>query len=285
MRKVNAAIVSCVVLLAGAGALGAQILDRPAPTPAPPREPRPVIYKGQGDNPNAVVESQTMPPPGGPLAAQKPDPLKAGRPASQDGATVDSAIAALYESVSHPEETEPDWARMRDLFLPVGMLIPPKPARDDIFTVLDVDGFQDRVAQGRGGREAEGRSHGLLREGDRAQARLLRQRLPGLLDLRSAAVAGRREAVRPGDQQHPARARRTALVGRLGRLGHRASGQPDPARLPGRAREVAQLRVSAPAGRAPASAPWPPRRRPSGSRAGGCAPGCGARRSPCLRAT
>ena len=149
MRKQRICAVSCVVLLASAGTLTAQVLDRPAPTPVPPRTPRPVVIsKGQGDNPNPVVESQAMPPPGGPLAAQKPDPLRAGRPASQDGTSIDSAIAALYESVSHPEETEPDWARMRELFLPVGMLIPPKPARDDIFTVLDVDGFQERVRKG-----------------------------------------------------------------------------------------------------------------------------------------
>jgi hypothetical protein len=149
MKRTNVRAVSCVVLLAGAGALGAQVLDRPAPTPAPQRPPRPVIStKGQADDPNPVVESQAMPSSGGPLASQKPDPLRAGRPTSQDGATVESAVAALYESVSHPEASEPDWARMRELFLPVGMLIPPKPARDDIFTVLDVDGFQERVRKG-----------------------------------------------------------------------------------------------------------------------------------------
>jgi hypothetical protein len=66
-------------------------------------------------------------------------------PASAETATPEAIVAALYESVSHGPDTEPDWARMRRLFLPVGMLIPPKPARDDIFTVLDVDGFAERV--------------------------------------------------------------------------------------------------------------------------------------------
>jgi hypothetical protein len=117
MRKPRIRAVACVVLLAVAGASSAQVLDRPAPTPAP-------------------------------IAAQKPDLVRAARPAAQDGASVDAAVAALYESVSHPESSEPDWARMRELFLPVGMLIPPKPARDDIFTVLDVDGFQERVRKG-----------------------------------------------------------------------------------------------------------------------------------------
>lgn len=149
MRKPSVRAVSCVALLAGAGALSAQMLDRPAPTPVPRRAPPPLaIDRRQGDNPNPVVESQAMPPPGGPLAAKKPDPLPAGRPASQDGASIDAVVAALYESVSHPEASEPNWARMREFFLPVGMLIPPKPARDDIFTVLDVDGFQERVRKG-----------------------------------------------------------------------------------------------------------------------------------------
>ena len=34
---------------------------------------------------------------------------------------------------------------MREIFLPVGMLVPPKKPQDDMFTILDVDGFQDRV--------------------------------------------------------------------------------------------------------------------------------------------
>jgi len=68
-----------------------------------------------------------------------------GRPASGDGGSVDAILAALYESVSHPSDKEPDWARMRNIFLPVGMLIPPKRPNEDMFTVIDVDGFRDRV--------------------------------------------------------------------------------------------------------------------------------------------
>jgi hypothetical protein len=67
--------------------------------------------------------------------------------ADRDGATVDAALLALYESVSHPNDAEPDWKRMRNLFLPVGMLIPPKRPSEDMFTVLDVDGFRDRVRE------------------------------------------------------------------------------------------------------------------------------------------
>ena len=97
----------------------------------------------------SVLAAQTAKPPVAPGRA----PTAAG-----DHATVDSAIAALYDSVSHGPDAEPDWKRMRNLFLPVGMLIPPKPARDDIFTVLDVDGFQERVQKGAAAAKARGES-------------------------------------------------------------------------------------------------------------------------------
>jgi hypothetical protein len=64
---------------------------------------------------------------------------------SPDGASADAIVAALYASVSHDSATEPNWARMRELFLQVGMLIPPKNPRSDMFTVLDVDGFEELV--------------------------------------------------------------------------------------------------------------------------------------------
>lgn len=87
--------------------------------------------------------------------------LLCARPAAADGsqadgASVDAIVSALYQSVSHGPEAEPDWNRMRELFLPVGMLIPPKPARDDIFTVLDVDGFEARVKKGTAAAKAKG---------------------------------------------------------------------------------------------------------------------------------
>jgi hypothetical protein len=79
------------------------------------------------------------------------------RPAvSPDGASVDAIIKALYESVSHGPDAEPDWKRMRDIFMQVGMLIPPKPARDDIFTVLDVDSYEERTKKWMGDAKAKG---------------------------------------------------------------------------------------------------------------------------------
>ena len=92
------------------------------------------------------------------VSAQTAQPRSSPPPASGDGASVDAIIAALYESVSHPDGVEPDWARMRRIFIPVGMLIPPKRANQDIFTVLDVDGFRDRVREGMASLKKEGKT-------------------------------------------------------------------------------------------------------------------------------
>jgi hypothetical protein len=82
----------------------------------------------------------------GPTPAPRPGAPQAGASAG-DGVSVDAILKALYESVSHPDGVEPDWARMRKIFLPVGMLIPPKRPNQDMFTVLDVDGFRDRTRE------------------------------------------------------------------------------------------------------------------------------------------
>ena len=88
-----------------------------------------------------------MPTPGGPpperRAAQNAPP--SARPSDADGSSVDAIIAALYASVSHGEDGQPNFDRMRNIFLQVGMLIPPKDPRSELFTVLDVDGFEERV--------------------------------------------------------------------------------------------------------------------------------------------
>ncbi len=113
----------------------------------PTRPPvQPVIV----GNPKPVFLEATMPPPGEPLARQTPTPLLPGNPqgAAADTTSVDAIIAALYASVSHPDGQDPNWPRMRNLFLPVGMLVPPKRANQDMFTVVDVDGFRDLFRQG-----------------------------------------------------------------------------------------------------------------------------------------
>lgn len=83
-------------------------------------------------------------------------------PAPADAVTVDSIVAALYGSVSHPPEGSPDFERMRGIFLYVGMLIPPKKPTEDEFTVLDVDQFADRYRKGAAARAEKGATTGFF---------------------------------------------------------------------------------------------------------------------------
>src|SRR5215472_4089313 len=65
-------------------------------------------------------------------------------PPPADAASPEAIIAALYGSVSHAADASPNWERMRNIFLPVGMLVPPRKPDEAIFTVVDVDGFEER---------------------------------------------------------------------------------------------------------------------------------------------
>jgi hypothetical protein len=65
-------------------------------------------------------------------------------PAPADAASPEAIVAALYASVSHAPEASPNWERMRTIFLPVGMLVPPRKPEEALFTVIDVDGFEER---------------------------------------------------------------------------------------------------------------------------------------------
>ena len=122
-------------LLAASGPQQFYAPTRPpyAPVPAPPVNP--------------VFVSPSIPPPGEPLARRTPTPLAPGNPQARtrqsDASSVDAIIGALYASVSHGPEDEPNWKRMRSLFLPAGSLIPPKRPGETTFTVLDLAGFQD----------------------------------------------------------------------------------------------------------------------------------------------
>jgi hypothetical protein len=91
----------------------------------------------------ARLDAQAAKPPAG----SRPAPSAGSRPSDADGVSVDAIVAALYASVSHDEAAAPNWDRMRAMFLPVGMLIPPKNPKSDMFTVLDVDGFEQRVKE------------------------------------------------------------------------------------------------------------------------------------------
>lgn len=122
--------------------------SQPTPLPLNPGGVTPVVGQRLQD-PNAEAEARRMPTVGPPPDRRQPaPPSMSRRPSDADGASADAVVAALYASVSHDEASAPNWERMRNLFLQVGMLIPPKNPRSDMFTVLDVDGFEQRVREG-----------------------------------------------------------------------------------------------------------------------------------------
>jgi hypothetical protein len=154
MKKLSA-FAAAAAFCAGAAPLFSQYAPQASPPPSGP-EPRLGVTPSAGarlHDPNAEVEAQRMPTPGGPQDRRPLAPSKdaahqgSARVSEADGTSVDAVLAALYASVSHDEASSPNWERMRGIFLQVGMLIPPKNPRSDLFTVLDVDGFEQRVKE------------------------------------------------------------------------------------------------------------------------------------------
>ena len=81
------------------------------------------------------------------------------RRGAADTASVDAVIAALYASVSHPDGQDPDWPRMRKLFLPVGMLVPPKRPQPGHVHRARRRRLPRPLPAGHGGREAAGETN------------------------------------------------------------------------------------------------------------------------------
>ena len=77
-----------------------------------------------------------------------------------DGSSVESIVIALYQSVSHGPEYEPAWNRLRALFLPEAIIVPPMRADAEAFTVLDVDAFEQRIRKYIAGRKEKGEQLG-----------------------------------------------------------------------------------------------------------------------------
>jgi hypothetical protein len=78
-----------------------------------------------------------------------------------DGSSVDTIVTALYASVSHGPEYEPAWDRLRALFLPGAIVVPPKRADAEAFVVLEVDAFESRIRKYIAGRKEKGETLGL----------------------------------------------------------------------------------------------------------------------------
>ena len=172
-----------------------------------------------------------MPPPGGPQERRTPTPLSPGNPqaAAADTASVDAIIAALYASVSHPDGQDPDWARMRKIFLPVGMLVPPKRANQDMFTVLDVDGFRDLFRQGMAAAKQRGETNAFYETEIARQLDCFGNVCQAFSTYESRRAPTDEKPFTRGINSIQLLQRRPALVDRLHRLGHRAPGQPDSA--------------------------------------------------------
>jgi len=117
-----------------------------------------VSARAQGQNPidpidivnrlvNSYVRTHAMDGPSGPAPTPTPLPFKEPKPleVQPDWSSVDAIVTALYASVSHGPDSEPNWTRLRNLFLPEAMVVPPKAPDAETFTVLDVEKFEARV--------------------------------------------------------------------------------------------------------------------------------------------
>jgi hypothetical protein len=87
-----------------------------------------------------------------PLPAREPKPLDV----QPDGSSVEAIVVALYASVSHGPDSEPNWNRLRALFLPGAIMAPPKRPDAESVTVLDAAGFEERVRRYIAGRRERG---------------------------------------------------------------------------------------------------------------------------------
>jgi hypothetical protein len=87
-----------------------------------------------------------------PLPAREPHPLEV----QPDGSSVDAIVTALYAAVSHAPESEPNWIRLRALFLPGAIVVPPRPAGAGTFSALGVDAFEGRIRRYIAGRKERG---------------------------------------------------------------------------------------------------------------------------------
>jgi hypothetical protein len=91
-----------------------------------------------------------------PLAQKEPKPLAV----QPDGASVETIVTGLYAAVTHGPEYEPNWKRLRALFLPKAVVVPPKRPEAEAFAVLDADAFEARIRAYIAGRRQRGEALG-----------------------------------------------------------------------------------------------------------------------------
>jgi hypothetical protein len=125
--------IGALVLFAAAASASAQHVE---PPPAPPEN----SWVNMLARPTLALLGTTRTPT--PATTPAPPPPQIVGP---DGRSVDAIVQALYQSVSCGPEVEPNWERMRALFLPGAKIVPPKGKNDAAIVVLDGNAFQDRV--------------------------------------------------------------------------------------------------------------------------------------------
>ncbi|HVQ54892.1 MAG TPA: hypothetical protein VMT25_06920 [Thermoanaerobaculia bacterium] len=150
------ALTGFAALAVGASPLCAQLMQPPPTPPQVPAGVTPFIGDSHGRRAqNTDVESSRVPTPPPPPAESGPAQLASGA-APADTVSVDAIVAALYASVSHGPEYEPNWNRLRGLFLPKAIVVPPRRSDAQALSVLDVDAFEQRIRTYIAGRRERG---------------------------------------------------------------------------------------------------------------------------------
>jgi len=95
----------------------------------------------------ALAKTAAADAPRGPNPTPTPPPAKEPPPLAvqPDWSSVDAIVTALYASVSHGPEYEPNWKRLRALFLPDARIVPPMAAGAPELAVLDPPAFEARI--------------------------------------------------------------------------------------------------------------------------------------------
>jgi hypothetical protein len=154
------ALVGLAALAVGASPLGAQLMQPPPTPPQVPPGVTPVIDNSHGRRAqNTDIESSRVPTPPAPPPENGPALLASGA-APADTSSVNAIVTALYASVSHGPEYEPNWNRLRGLFLPKALVVPPKRSDAPALTILDVAAFEERIRKYIAGRRERGEALG-----------------------------------------------------------------------------------------------------------------------------
>ena len=95
----------------------------------------------------ALAKTAAAADPPGPKPTPTPPPAREPAPlgVQPDWSSVDAIVTALYASVSHGPEYEPNWTRLRALFLPDARIVPPVAAGAAGLVVLDPVAFDARI--------------------------------------------------------------------------------------------------------------------------------------------